>query len=200
MNRATIAIAAGCLLSGMPAVAGDPAPPAVQAAPDARPPCREDPRAREFDFWTGRFRVEDRDGNLLGENTITRAQEGCVLVEHWSGVRGGTGMSMNFYDPTRGQWRQVWVSPGVLIEIAGGLAQGSMVLEGHAYYRATGEKRPFRGTWTPLADGAVRQFFEESADGGRSFAPWFEGFYRPAPGPDAGDAESAQGAPPDLNP
>jgi hypothetical protein len=102
-----------------------------------------------------------------------------VLVENWSGAQGGTGMSMNFFDPTSGHWRQLWVSSGLIVDIAGGLKDGSMVLEGHSYYHGQDEKRPFRGTWTPQADGVVRQFFEESTDGGEAFAPWFEGFYHP---------------------
>jgi hypothetical protein len=36
---------------------------------------------------------------------------------------------------------------------------------------------PFRGLWTPLPDGRVRQFFEQSNDGGETWVPWFEGFY-----------------------
>jgi hypothetical protein len=31
--------------------------------------------------------------------------------------------------------------------------------------------------WTPLADGRVRQFFEQSDDDGTNWTPWFEGFY-----------------------
>jgi len=142
-------------------------------------PCRFDSKAREFDFWAGEFEVRDAQGGVLGHNRIEKVQGDCVLIEHWTGAQGGTGTSMNFFDPTRGQWRQVWVSPGLIIEIAGGLRADSMVLEGHAYYHASGERRAFRGTWTPRGDGVVRQFFEESVDGGETFAPWFEGFYHP---------------------
>jgi len=157
-------------------------------------PCRYDPKAREFDFWVGEFQVRDAEGNVLGDNVIAKAQGDCVLVENWTSARGGTGMSMNFFDPTRGQWRQVWVSPGLIIDIAGGLESDSMVLQGYAYYHGTGERRPFRGTWTPLEDGVVRQFFEESPDGGETFAPWFEGFYHPVgPGRAGSPSEAPRG-------
>lgn len=34
------------------------------------------------------------------------------------------------------------------------------------------------GEWTvTTADGRVRQFFEESTNGGESWTTWFEGFY-----------------------
>jgi hypothetical protein len=36
---------------------------------------------------------------------------------------------------------------------------------------------PFRGLWTLLPDGRVRQFFEQYDKDSESWAPWFEGFY-----------------------
>jgi hypothetical protein len=87
-------------------------------------------------------------------------------------------MSINYYDPGQRKWVQVWVSSGgYRVEITGGLRDGSMVLEGEAYYYANCRRAPFRGVWTPLPDGRVRQYFEESSDGGKTWAPWFEGYY-----------------------
>ncbi len=37
--------------------------------------------------------------------------------------------------------------------------------------------QPFRGLWTALPDGRVRQFFEISADEGETWAIWFDGYY-----------------------
>ena len=39
--------------------------------------------------------------------------------------------------------------------------------------------RPFRGRWTPLPDGRVRQYFEELTPD-KKWQPWFEGFYAKA--------------------
>jgi hypothetical protein len=64
-----------------------------------------------------------------------------------------------------------------IIDIAGGIQDGSMLLSGEIYYLAQGRKAAFRGTWTPLPDGSVRLFFEEQdADG--LWQPWFDGYYR----------------------
>ncbi len=52
-----------------------------------------------------------------------------------------------------------------------------MVLRGKIYYINQSLEADFRGTWTPLEDGRVRQFFEQSVDGGENWSPWFEGFY-----------------------
>ncbi|MCZ6640892.1 MAG: hypothetical protein O7F71_04905 [Gammaproteobacteria bacterium] len=138
-------------------------------------PCAE-PVYQAFDFWVGKWDVHVANGQTAGANQITRAQKGCLLVENWQGVQGSTGLSMNFYDPVAGQWQQMWVSPGVIIDIRGGLDDGSMVLEGLITYTASNDRFPFKGSWTLLEDGRIRQFFEESREPGE-WKPWFEGFY-----------------------
>ena len=150
---------------------------ADQEAVSSPAPCRDDPNTSAFDFWVGAFRVESGSGEFLGSNLIEKEQGGCVLVERWTGATGSTGISLTFWDPGRDRWRQVWTSPGVIIDIDGGLQGASMVLEGSVLYRESGEARRFRGTWTPLERGVVRQFFEESRHDGSTFSPWFEGFY-----------------------
>ena len=117
------------------------------------------------------------DGAVAGTNRISREELGCTLIERWSGASGGTGTSLNYFDPVSGNWVQHWVGVGVIIDIAGGLRDGSMRLSGHVHYIGNGQTKPFRGTWTALDDGRVRQFFEESQDEGESWQTWFEGFY-----------------------
>lgn len=140
-------------------------------------PCTDDPEHAAFDFWLGEWDVFVGDGQRAGTNRIEKAERGCLVIEHWTGAGGGTGTSMNFYDPARGLWRQVWVSSnGVLIEIEGGIRDGSMVLQG-TLTDVAGEQTPFRGTWTPLDDGAVRQHFEISEAGDGTWSTWFDGRY-----------------------
>jgi hypothetical protein len=131
---------------------------------------------RAFDFWLGRWDVHLEDGRLAGTNRIESAAQGCLIREAWTGQGGGQGFSMSFYDPAADRWRQVWVSGGSLIEIAGGLDDQSMVLSGEITDRRTGDVRPFRGRWTPLPDGRVRQFFEEYQDD-KGWQSWFDGIY-----------------------
>ncbi len=138
-------------------------------------PCTA-PEYRQFDFWVGHWTVRDAGGEMAGSNRISLEERGCVLIEAWQGAQGGTGRSYNYFDPAAGMWRQNWISPGVLIDIAGGMVGGSMALEGHIVYTAKAQRRPFRGTWTALPDGRVRQFFEEKR-GDEGWQPWFEGFY-----------------------
>lgn len=153
------------------------------------------PEYRAFDFWLGHWQVSLADGQLAGENRIEAAADGCSITERWRGARGSEGFSVNFYDPGADRWRQIWVSAGSIIEISGSLQAGSMVLEGEIRYRqppeaadeSAGPVRPFRGRWTPMPDGRVRQFFEElirdnnGEEGGEEkWQPWFEGFYAKA--------------------
>jgi hypothetical protein len=120
------------------------------------------------------------DGTLAGTNTITKRDGGCALEEHWEGSGGATGTSHTFYLPSRGEWRQVWTgSGGTFFDITGkAAANGSIHMEGQLEYADTHQVVAFRGTWTPGADGRVRQRLEEFDLVGKAWIIWFDGFYR----------------------
>ena len=148
-------------------------------------PCTADSRFSEFDFWLGKWSVygnTQRTGPQYGSNHISKQQHDCLVVESWVSVKGTTGTSMNYYDGTKDKWVQHWVSMGgTTINIEGGLKEGSMQLVGKIYYLKSPapQIRDFRASWTPLENGVVRQYFEESVDGGKTWYTWFEGFYFP---------------------
>ena len=148
-------------------------------------PCQMNPRHQQFDFWLGQFDVYgdfQKNTPMAGTNNITKHQKGCLILENWTGSKGSTGTSMNYYDGTIDKWVQHWVSAdGTTINIEGNIVDGSMVLVGKIYYVNAKENqiRDFKGTWTALENGVVRQFFEESIDSGKSWVAWFEGFYFP---------------------
>lgn len=171
LGIALIAAAPQAAMSqGEPDASGSEAPPSS--------PCEQDDRFREFDFWVGEWEVHDADGNFLGENSITRVERGCALMEEWRGAKGSTGMSMNYPDRIRDEWVQIWhAAAGYQLEIRGGLTDDGMLLSGKIHYIGSGQTAPFRGLWTPLPDGRVRQYFEQSNDDGATWQPWFEGFY-----------------------
>ncbi len=147
---------------------------AVAQQPPAKP-CNTE-QHRQFDFWIGKWDVHDAQGKHVGENEITRA-DACYLLESWRGDSGSRGMSLNFVDPATGKWTQDWVdNSGGRIEISGSWSEGALRLEG-THTLPNGTKRPFRGTWIPLEDGRVRQYFEEIADEEKGWAPWFDGYY-----------------------
>lgn len=152
-------------------------------------PCEHDVRFREFDFWVGEWDVHVASGALAGRNAITIDQRGCQLVEKWTSATGGSGTSINYFDKTTDEWVQIWNDPGGnQIHIRGGMTDDGMRLAGTIHYVASDTTAQFRGLWTPLPDGRVRQFFEQSADG-ETWSPWFEGFYSRRSGVELGGRE-----------
>jgi hypothetical protein len=131
---------------------------------------------RQFDFWLGDWNVHTPDGKVAGVNSITREYEGCVLHERYSTDRGYSGESLNTYDGSRGVWHQTWVdTDGTLLLLEGGLRGASMVLEGQTV-GADGQITKHRITWTPNADGSVRQHWESTDDKG-NWVTAFDGKY-----------------------
>ena len=87
-------------------------------------------------------------------------------------------MSVNYLDKATNEWVQIWnAEGGSQIIIRGGMTDDGMAMEGYINYVANGTSAPFRALWTPLPDGRVRQYFEQSNDDGNTWVPWFEGFY-----------------------
>jgi hypothetical protein len=141
-------------------------------------PCAHMDGFGDFDFWLGSWDVHVANGTLVGTNTIEREERGCVLIERWKNSSGGTGMSVNYLDKATDEWVQVWnAEGGSQINIRGGLTADGMRMEGQLHTIGNGTTVPFRALWTPLPDGRVRQFFEQSNDDGETWVAWFEGFY-----------------------
>lgn len=138
---------------------------------------------RQFDFWIGRWDVYGPAGKKVGENRIEAIADGCALLEQWTGNGGVTGKSLNIYDASDRRWHQTWVdSSGTLLVLTGGLVDGSMVMSAAGPSPTDPTKTvQQRITWTPAADGSVRQLWESSADGGRTWTVLFDGRYVRAP-------------------
>ncbi|MCB0429665.1 MAG: hypothetical protein H6585_07165 [Flavobacteriales bacterium] len=133
---------------------------------------------RSFDFWLGEWEVTNPQGKLAGHNRITMEQDSCVLAEHWTGNGGKfTGTSLNFFDEGDQQWHQTWTdNQGGSLLLAGRMINGSMVLDDKS---STGNTETYnRITWTPNSDGTVRQHWEKTEDGGKTWATLFDGTYK----------------------
>ncbi len=140
-------------------------------------PCEADSVYRQFDFWVGEWDVFTQQDRQAGTNRIERLLRGCLLLEQWKGASGGEGRSINYFDPIRKRWVQTWVDgQGGIIEAEGAFEAGAMRLEGEHLY-PDGRRELFRMTFTPQTDGTVRQFIEQSKDGGESWYVWFDGKY-----------------------
>ncbi|HET7041166.1 MAG TPA: hypothetical protein VFI13_04075, partial [Gemmatimonadales bacterium] len=103
--------------------------PAVLAAQQGPPPGCDQPAQRQFDFWVGSWTVTDSSGTVtFGTSSVTNEERGCLIHEHWSGSKGGTGQSLNYFDLSKGQWEQDWVASvaGGTVHLYGHLENGAM--------------------------------------------------------------------------
>jgi hypothetical protein len=158
---------------------------AAQVPAAAPAPCAT-PAHRQFDFWVGEWEVSKPDGTPAGRSRIERILEACVISENWTGATGFAGRSFNLYNAASGRWEQFWVDQsGARLHLQGGLEGERMVLAGtrEATDAQTGPAQRERISWTPNADGSVRQLWETSKDDGRTWTTSFDGLYRRAPAP-----------------
>lgn len=164
------------LLSPLGAQQAAPTTPPVQ--PPAPPPVN-----REFDFWIGEWDVfQNGTAVKIGDSKIEAVSGGHALLEHWSSSRASqTGKSLTSFNRATQQWQQYYVgSFGRTTEYKGALVDGKIVLVAEITL-PNGTKALNRGTWTPNPDGSVRQQFETSSDGGRTWQAGFDGLYRRKP-------------------
>lgn len=165
MLRAILAAVLACLL-----------PMTASAACDA-------PEYRQFDFWLGDWVVvgvpdAPNAGQVLGHNRIESVSAGCALSEHWRGASGFDGRSLNGWDANARCWRQFWIgADGVVLQLSGGLEDGSMVLRGELP-GPSGATQLQRIRWTPQPDGSVIQRWDTSDDAGATWGVSFLGHYR----------------------
>jgi hypothetical protein len=165
MDRRFVALAA--LVSAPLLLAQAPAP----ATPD---PCAG-PEFHQFDFWAGAWDVYGPKGKQVANSLIEKVY-GCGIRENWIPFQGGGGGSLNIYVPSAKHWEQFWIdSGGTRALFVGGMKGKAMVIEGEW------DGPLVRITYTPNADGSVRQYGEQSTDGGKQWAPSFDLIYRPHP-------------------
>jgi hypothetical protein len=134
-------------------------------------PC---PHLKDFEFWVGEWDVRGEDGRPLGTSSVTKQLDGCVILEKWKG--GQEGWSFNILDPRSGHWRQTWVdATGDLHEYTGDVIDGAMVYRWDHLDHGTATKT--RMTFSQMPGGVVRQFIEDSTDGGKTWTVSFDGRY-----------------------
>jgi hypothetical protein len=151
----------------------------AENAPSPKPPSCATSEHRQFDFWQGDWDVRDPSNKIVGRNRIVAIQGGCALQESWTGASGHSGTSLNIYDSGRKRWHQTWVdSSGGVLQLDGGIVEGAMVLRGETIAPDAPSRTVLqRITWTPQRDGRVRQLWESSSDGGKTWEVVFDGMY-----------------------
>jgi hypothetical protein len=148
-------------------------------------PCVKNPQTKEFDFWLGEWDVYARGTNtIVGKSKIESASGGCMVLENWTAIGGPphNGKSMNFVDPVTNKWIQVWVgSSGINAQnitrfYDGEYKDGAMRF---VFDRETnGSKIMGRFIFYNEGPNQVRQFNEQSTDGGKTWTNSYDFTYK----------------------
>ena len=145
-------------------------------------PCRQAAESRQLDFWVGDWTVVT-GSTVLGTNRIERVNGDCMLQENWQSNGGGGGKSWSYYDPTLLKWKQLFIfDNGGVMDFTGGLHDGTMRFESPAPATANSTAAITRMTFFPIAKDTVRQLFQRSTDGGKTWSAGFDGLYVRKPG------------------
>lgn len=179
--------------SAVPALAQQapaPAPTPAQLKPGEACPAG---KFRDFDFWVGDWDVYGPKGVHVGSSRISKLLGDCVIDEHWKSAAGGLeGRSHNMYDSGQDRWTQFWVdNGGNTLLLFGGMQGGKMVLLGEQPDPKAGKVNSQRITWSREAGGIVRQLWETSPDGGKTWTIAFDGRYQKAGTPPPPTVEDA---------
>jgi len=163
---------------------------AASAQASTPPPGCDTPESHQFDFWVGKWEVHPNGADkIIAHSLIEKRYSGCAIRENWmplgKEVAGGGG-SLSFYDAKSKQWRQVWIdSSGTRVDLDGGFKDGVMTITGNwANYAGPAKDALVAMHYQLMPNGEVRQWAENSTDGGRSWQPAFDFYYRRAPLPD----------------
>jgi hypothetical protein len=132
---------------------------------------------RQFDFWIGDWIVKDTLGTVVGENRITKIEDGCVLKEQWTGTSGTTGTSMNYFDKSNKTWNQLWLdNGGNQLKLKGQLALGKMILRSEME-QTTDSNYYNQITWSKNEDGTITQLWEIFDASNQPLRTLFKGIY-----------------------
>jgi hypothetical protein len=154
----------------------NPATP-TQATAAAAQPCKASQEYRQLDFWVGEWEVQGPKGKTVGASNVQLILGDCVVFENWTGAGGYTGKSFNLYDASVHKWKQFWVDDrGGMLEFTGEFKDGAMRYTG-ASTAQDGKPVIDRLTFFPLAEGRVRQLWEQSPDEGKTWKTVFDGTY-----------------------
>jgi hypothetical protein len=147
-------------------------------------PC-EDGEFRQFDFWIGDWDVAPAAGGMQqGSSHVVKEMGGCVIWENWTSAGGPYfGKSYNTWNVNLKRWEQYWVDNAAgVIFFHGGLKDGVMDYWTDDVPQPTGGTLLRHLQFFNLGPDKVRQFSQESNDGGKTWHVEYDFIYtrRPA--------------------
>jgi len=143
-------------------------------------PCRTLAEAKAFDFWLGDWDVYSTASPTFktGFNRITRAAQGCIILENWKAVGPHEGMSINYFDPRDKKWKQKWAGSGQDVQdFYDGEYVGDAMRFKFIGTNSDGTSFNGRLTFTNMAPGKVRQHSERTDDNGKTWQTIYDFIY-----------------------
>ncbi|MDQ8164908.1 MAG: hypothetical protein P3A28_04005 [Gemmatimonadota bacterium] len=158
-------------------------PPPAQQAPI---PCEQNPKFREFDYWVGEWEVTPTPppgspappaGRPKPQSRIEKILAGCVILENWMPPQGPGGKSFNIFNREKQRWEQIWVDGvGSIVYFHGGLTNGNMEFTSESAL-PNGQVQLGKMSYFKVSPDSVRQVWENSTDGGKTWTRAFDGMY-----------------------
>ena len=124
--------------------------------------CYSSEEFRQFDFWVGEWNVQDSTGAQLGESSVQRILDGCVILENWENKNSGySGKSFNYYNANLNTWEQKWIdNQGVPIEFKGNFFPEEKALKFDGIAFENGKEVSYKlNFYSKEADYVQQQFF-----------------------------------------
>ena len=136
-------------------------------------------KAHEFDFWLGKWDVYFYGTErFAGKSHIESIIDSSGILENYSADQiNYRGKSLNKYNTEKERWEEYWIdNNGRTLFMAGELKDGKMVLSDDM----TGDAKQGINQiiWEKLPNGNIRQTWNLSKDGGKTWVIWFDGEYR----------------------
>ena len=140
-------------------------------------PCGQLEIFTKLDFWVGEWKVLNPDGSEAGHNKITKVLDGCTILEEWTGAGVSRGKSLNFYNPQKKVWQQVWIDNfSNPLYFDGETRPDSMIYRGTSV-TGNGTKVINEMTLSKVSENQVRQLWRQSYDEGKTWNTAFDGQY-----------------------
>jgi hypothetical protein len=133
----------------------------------------------QFDFWIGKWNVyKYGTTTLAGKSNIESIIDSIGLLENYlTANEKYTGKSLNKYNPAKNRWEQYWIdNSGLTLFLTGNFKDGKMVLDDSEYGDVKSGLN--RIIWEKLKNGNVRQTWNLSKDGGKTWEIIFDGEYK----------------------
>ena len=144
----------------------------------------DSPESKQLDFWVGDWELSYKSGDQVGRsrNRVTKALDGCAIVEEFTGTPGTplVGRSYSTFDRASKQWKQTWVdNTASYLDFTGGLLpDGRMHFAREA--GPAGKRFRQRMVWQDVQADSLKWLWQRSDDEGATWKTTWEIDYRRA--------------------